>query len=319
MRTSAKYCLSRVAVMLVGLCLGSGAAMAQGAHYLLTNDDVPQPRLPINTSSVSFYEIGTLGQINLKSTVQTGGFGIGGGYFGLNRIAVLNDGNNQCVFSADAGTGGIAELAVSSLSVTGTAMGSENDTGTANGIGLAMNGRFLYASYTDTSNIGTFQIQPGCALSFIGDISVLGLQGGIIDAMAAHGNLLVVTYGDGSIESFNISNGTPVSNGDKQNSTAAANSNGATFPSAIDITQDGHFAIFGDTSTAMVVEVSDVSSGKLTKTVVYQSAAGISSSNILLSPDETCCTSATLKATGSVPPSLIRTPARLLPAALRTS
>lgn len=287
MRTSAKYCWSRVAVMLVGLCLGSGAAAAQSTHYLVTNDDVPQPRLPINTSSVSFYEIGKSGQLNLKSTVQTGGFGIGGGYFGLNRIAVLNDGDNQCVFSADAGTGGIAEFAVSSLSVTGTAMGSENDTGSANGVGLAMNGRFLYASYTDTSNIGTFQIQPGCSLTFMSDISVLGLQGGIIDAMAAHGNLLVVTYGDGSIESFNISGGTPVSNGDKQNSTAASNSNGATFPSAIDITQDGHFAIFGDTSTAMVVEVSDISSGKLTKTVVYQSAASISSSNILLSPDET--------------------------------
>ena len=53
------------------------------------------------------------------------------------------------------------------------------------------------------------------------------------------------------------------------------------------ITQDGHYAIFGDTSTAADVEVSDVSSGKLTATVPFTSGATISSSNVLLSPDET--------------------------------
>jgi hypothetical protein len=62
---------------------------------------------------------------------------------------------------------------------------------------------------------------------------------------------------------------------------------GSTYPSGIDITQDGHFAIFGDTSTGVVIEVSDISSGKLSKTAVYKSSASISSSNIMLSPDET--------------------------------
>ena len=287
MRTAAKSWLSGVAAVLIGLCLANGNAAGQGApHYLVTNDDIAQPILP-DTTSVSFYSIGADGRINLKSTVETGGFGIGGGYFGLNRIAVLNNGSNQCVFSSEAASSDVVGIDVNTLSVTGSAVGSANDTGASNGIGLVINGGYLYASFTDSSNIGTFQIQPGCTLSFINDVTVIGLQGGIVDAMAAHGNLLIVTYGDGSIESFNISNGTPVSNGDKQNSTAAINLQGATYPSAIDITQDGHFAIFGDTSTAMVVEVSDISSGKLTKTIVYQSVAAISSSNILLSPDET--------------------------------
>lgn len=283
MRTSVKSWLSRVAVMLVGVSLLNVAAAGQGAtHYLVTNDD-----LAPFISSVSFYSIGTHGLINLQQTVSTGGYGIGGGYFGLNRLAVLNSGDNQCVYASDATTGDIVGVAVSTFTVGGSAVGSENDTGASNGIGLAINGQYLYASFTDSSNIGTFQIQPGCNLSFINDVSVIGLQGGIIDAMVAHGNLLVVTYGDGSIESFNISGGTPVSNGDKQNSTAAISAQGATYPSAIDITQDGHFAIFGDTSTSLVVEVSDISSGKLTPTVVYKTGFSISSSNILLSPDET--------------------------------
>lgn len=288
MRTSAKSWLLRVAMMLLGSCLLNVAAAGQGTpHYLITNDDLPEPIVPINTSSVTFYTIGTQGGINLKSTVQTGGFGIGGGYFGLNRLAVLNNSGNQCVYSSEAGTGDIVGVDVNTLTVTGSAVGSESDTGTSNGIGLVINGGYLYASFTDSSNIGTFQVQPGCTLSFVNDVTTIGLQGGIVDAMAAHGNILIVTYADGSMESFNISNGTPVSNGDKQNSTAALNSNGATYPSGIDITQDGHFAIFGDTSTALVIEVSDISSGRLTKTVSYQSLAGISSSNILLSPDET--------------------------------
>ena len=94
-----------------------------------------------------------------------------------------------------------------------------------------------------------------------------------------------LTATDRSIESFHIAAGLPVSNGDKQISTAS--SGGATYPNGIDITQDGHFAIFGDTSTASVVEVSDISSGQLTPTVVYQTHSGINSSNVLLSPEET--------------------------------
>ena len=120
---------------------------------------------------------------------------------------------------------------------------------------------------------------------FLSDIVVGGLNGGIIDGMALHGNMLIASYADGSIESLNIAAGTPVPNGDKQNSTASAG--GESYPNGIDITQDGHFAIFGDTSTADIVEVSDLSSGKLTATVMYRTQAGISSSNVLLSPDET--------------------------------
>jgi 6-phosphogluconolactonase (cycloisomerase 2 family) len=116
---------------------------------------------------------------------------------------------------------------------------------------------------------------------------VAGLQGGFIDGMAIHGNLLVATYGDGSIESFNIASGPPVSNGDEQNSTAYLKSQGATYPNGVEITKDGHYALFGDTATSTVVEVSDISSGKLGKTVMFSLGLAVSSSNILLSPDET--------------------------------
>jgi hypothetical protein len=104
--------------------------------------------------------------------------------------------------------------------------------------------------------------------------------------MKTNGNILVVAYVDGSIESFNIASGVPVSNGDKQNSTGAGLGYG--FPAGVDISQDGHWAIFGDASGGSAVEVSDISAGSLSPTVAYQGVgSGLNSNNVLLSPDQT--------------------------------
>jgi len=276
--------LLRMTVVLVGVCVASGFAAAAGKpHYIVTNDDVP----PINPTSVSFYTVGSNGLLTLKAKLPTGGIGIGGGYFAENRLNILDSGNQECVYAAEAESGDIVGVLVRTLTLGGTANGSPKDSGTTNGIGLAMNSQYLYASFTDYSTIGTFKVLPGCKLKFVGDISVIGLQGGTIDGMVIRGNMMVASYGDGSIESFNISGGVPVSNGDEQNSTASHDGTSNTYPNGIDITQDGHFAVFGDTSPLTVVEVSDISSGKLTPTVVYHLGNGINSSNILLSPDET--------------------------------
>jgi 6-phosphogluconolactonase (cycloisomerase 2 family) len=284
MKVFIKPLLSRVAIALVWVCAASGLAAAAGTpHYVITNDDV----IPFFMSGVTFYTVDSNGLLTLKQLVQTGGSGIGGGYFSANRVAVLDTATAQCVYASQATNGNILGIDVNTLQIGGNVSGSITDTGTTNGIGLVMNAQYLYASFTDSSTIGTFQVQPGCSLTFVNDLPVLGLQGGIVTAMAIHGSLMVVTYNDGSIESFNISSGTPVSNGDKQNSTAYLRSSGAIYPNGIDITQDGHFALFGDTATSTSVEVSDISSGKLTKTVQYNLGNVISSSNIMLSPDET--------------------------------
>jgi 6-phosphogluconolactonase (cycloisomerase 2 family) len=233
---------------------------------------------------VSFFTVGAGGQLTLKTKVLTGTGGIAGGYFAANRVNVLQNGNTDCVYASTSQGGEIWGIAVKTLRIGGHATGSSKDTGASNGIGLAMNSHYIYASFTDSNTIGTFRVKPGCSLSFVGDITVAGLQGGVIDGMVIHGKIMVVTYGDGSIESFNISAGTPVSNGDEQNSTGSHKGN--TYPSGVDITRDGHYVIFGDTSPFTTVEVSDISSGKLTTTIVYQLENGINSSNILLSPDE---------------------------------
>lgn len=79
--------LSARSLRLVGTLLlcGVSAVAATKPHYIVTNDDVP-PKLP---SSVTFYSVGTNGVLTRKATVNTGGNGVGGGFFGTQRVSVL--------------------------------------------------------------------------------------------------------------------------------------------------------------------------------------------------------------------------------------
>jgi 6-phosphogluconolactonase (cycloisomerase 2 family) len=256
--------------------------------YVVTNDD------NVSHNSVSFYVPGgtqSSPQLTFNNAVDTGGMGIGGGLFGTARVRTAADSSAQCLYASDAGSATIAGIVIQTQQAAGSFSGSTTDAGDVNGIGLALNNSYLYAGYTTSNTIGTFAIQPGCQLSFLGDISATGLNGGSVAGMALHGSLLVVTYADGSIESFNTSNGIPIPNEDEQNSTGFAS---VYFPDDVDITQDGHFAIFGDSAVPTTVEVSDISSGKLTRTVQYTVPAlaatvrgiGVNSGNVRLSPDE---------------------------------
>jgi 6-phosphogluconolactonase (cycloisomerase 2 family) len=251
---------------------------AAQAHYVVTNND----------PGVGFYTVAPNGVLTLKKLIRLGKPGVGnvGGFFGADRIQALDSGDQQCVYASVAIDEEIVGVPVNSLTANSGASGSATDKGASNGIGLAINSRYLYASFTDSNTIGTFVLEAGCDLEFVNDVSVGGLAGGMINGMAIHGNMMITTFTDGSIESFDISAGTPVPNDDEKYSTAALNSLDATYPNSIDITHDGHYAIFADTSSSMVVEVSDMSSGKLAPTSVYRSRASISSSNAILSPDE---------------------------------
>ena len=278
MPVALRSCLVGVIVAVL-VCAGS-AFSASKPHYVITNDDVP-PKLP---TSATFYTVGVGGVLTQTKTVNTGGNGIAAGLFGTQRIAVLQNGSSKCVFASMAQTNDIAWIPIGTLKTGGRARGSSGDDGSTNGIGMAVNANYLYAAFTASNTIGTFQVQSGCKLNFVSDINVTPLNGGSVDGMAIHGNMLVVTYGDGSIESFDISAGVPVSNGDEQNSTGKK---GANWPSGVDVTQDGHYAVFGDIATSTMVEVSDISSGKLTKTKLYNLGRDLSSATVLLSPDET--------------------------------
>ncbi|HEX8816310.1 MAG TPA: beta-propeller fold lactonase family protein [Terriglobales bacterium] len=269
-------------IALVGVVCRAGFATGQAnIKYLITDNDVTPPF----ANSVTVLTVGSDGTLSPKDTIETGGQGIGGGFFATQRVVALQDGNTPCAFATDAASGDIAGLNLQTLKITGNFRGSGADSGISNGIGLAANSKYLYASFTDSNRIGTFSVLSGCKLKFVGDVKVDGLRQGTINGMKVHStDLLVVTYSDGSIESFNVTGGKPVSNDDEQDSSGRADSN---FPTGVDVSSDGHWAIFGDVSNTTVIEVSDLSSGKLAKPVVYHLGVAVGAANVYLSPDET--------------------------------
>ncbi len=256
--------------------------------YVITNDD------GLLHTYVSFFEAGGsqgAPTLTFAFDTNTGGQGIGGGYFAAPRVNLSPD--QTCVYSSQAGSSNISGVVVQTHQLAGQFSGSDTDAGDASGIGLVSNANYLYAGFSASNTIGTFSVLSGCQLSFLEDTPAAGLNGGSVSGMALHGNMLIVAYADGSIESFNVSNGTPLSNDDAQNSTGYINAL-SNFPEGVDITSDGHFAIFGDSSIPSTIEVSDISSGKLTTTVQYTVKGrgnavgpGINSGSVRLSPDET--------------------------------
>jgi len=248
--------------------------------YLITNDDQP-PKIP---TSGTFFTIASGGALQNPTRVSLGGVGAGGGYFAANRVNILQSVTDACAYLSLGSSGEVSVVNIQTLANIGDFSADTDDSGVDNGIGLTNNGSYLYASFSTSDTIATFTILSGCGLQFLSDISPIGKHQGNVKGMAAHGNLLIVTYGDGSIESFNISAGVPVSNGDLQDATGHITDR---FPTGVDITQDGHYAIFGDQSTNTTVEVSDISSGKLTRTVLYNLGKAGNSNNVALSPDET--------------------------------
>jgi len=250
-------------------------------HFLVTNDDTAAALPP---STVSFYNVGGDGRLAGPSAVSTGANGIAGGYFGIARLLVAANGQDICVYASNAQSENIAGIDARTHKPTGLFRGSLLDGKLdRNGIGLAISDNYLYATFSGSGNIGVFRIQPGCKLRFVADLHAQGLSGGTAEGIAIHSNVMVVTYGDGSIESFDISRGLPVSHGDAQYSPGSRDDFN---PGAVDITRDGRYAIFGGGSTASAVEVSDISSGKLTTARMFSLGTAWNSGSVRLSPDE---------------------------------
>jgi 6-phosphogluconolactonase (cycloisomerase 2 family) len=265
----------------IGFAQTRAASQATAASYLITNDDLPGK---VGSSSGTVFTIASDGSLQNPNRVSLGGAGVGGGYFTAARVSVLQSSTDICAYLSIGSAGEIAGMNIPAMQDVGNVPADSTDSGIDNGIGLVNNGTYVYASYSTSNTIATFAVQPGCGLQFLGDISPVGKHLGHAKGMALHGTMMIVAYGDGSIESFDISAGIPVSHGDLQNATGYTVDR---FPTGVDISQDGHYAIFGDVSVFTTVEVSDISSGKLTKTVLYNVGTEQNSDDVYLSPDNT--------------------------------
>ena len=251
-------------------------------HFLATNDDLARSAPP---STVTFYALDADGDLNDPRVVSTGGNGIAGGFFGIARILVTAAQGEACIYASNAQSENITGIDAREHRVTGLFHGTREDVKIArDGIGLALGEDYLYATFSGSGNIAAFRIQSGCTLQFVGELHAQGLSGGTAEGIAVHGNMMVVTYGDGSIGSFDVAGGMPVAHDDVQYAPGIRED---FIPGAVDITRDGHYAIFGGGSTASEVQVSDISSDRITPPTVYPLGPAWGAGSVRLSPDET--------------------------------
>ena len=231
--------------------------------YVIVNQDqgVPYP------NQVAVFVAGgtdTNPTLTLQDQVYTGGYGSYGGFFGTPRVASAPDVNTNCVYVSNSGDNTISSMVLSTQEFVGTVTGGVTDSGIPDGIGMAVNSGYLYAGYGDSQSIAVFSTSPGCALNYLQSIPAAGKNGGSPTGIAVRNNILAVSYGDGSIQSFDVTNGIPVPNHDLQNSLGYAgpatglNQPLGNIPNGVDISQDGRWVIFGDTSTLGLVEVSSL-------------------------------------------------------------
>ena len=252
---------------------------AAATRYVMAN-------LNSSPNAVTFFAIGGTPTAPVLgspiATVDTGGSGgkipVTAG--SQSSLSVTKVGNEPCVYASNVGSNDITGIAIETQtfkSKTGTPGG---DTGLA---GIVSNGTYVYAAFPSAKKIATFQTTPHCGLTFLQDVTTQ--EGGGAFDFALHGNMLVVAYGNGYIESFDISAGVPVSNSDAELSYGHAQ---GFSPVSVDISKDGRYAIFGDlgsSSGTTAVEVSDISSGALTPTRFFNSlGAGKGSTSVILSP-----------------------------------
>jgi hypothetical protein len=235
--------------------------------------------------------------LTLQNQTYTGGYGSYGGYFGTPRVASAPNVNTNCVYVSNSGDNTISSMVLSSQEFVGTVTGAPTDNGTPDGIGMAVNANYLYAGYGDSQSIAVFSTSPGCALTYLESLPAAGKNGGSPTGIAVNNNILVVTYGDGSVQSFDVTHGIPVPNNDLQNSLGFAgpvsglNSPLGNIPNGVDISQDGRWAIFGDTSTLSLVEVSSLFSLAHTQLArsrpFYTLGTNVDAGDVHLSPDGT--------------------------------
>lgn len=255
----------------------AGALLCGGAGFLVTNDDMSAPFPP---STISVYAIGADGGLGRRVSVSAEGNGVAGGYFGADRVVVTP----ACLFASNAQSENIAAFGAADRRLVGVFGGSHADTTLArDGIALATAGGRLYAAFSGAGTIGTFRIGPGCTLAFVGDVAARGLSGGAVEALAAAGRALVAAYGDGSIESFDLSHDEPVSHGD---ATYAAGRDDDFAPDAVTMTVDARHAIFGGGSTSSAVAVANLSTGRLGPARLFHLGDAWNAGSVRLSPDE---------------------------------
>lgn len=232
-----------------------------GTSYVIVNNNAPK------ANSVSAYKLDTSnGTLGFYGKVGTTGQSLGGGIVAIGQ-AITRDAH--CLFAIDTGSNDIAAFASPSYKLIGkfsnNALSFNLDGGT---IAVSPNGKFLYGAYTGTFNIGAWQINPNCSLTFIAAyVPSVGADTYSGLGVSPNGSLLVVAAPDfEAAESFKIgSDGSLTDLGFVSFANVASCASAGCFPAALDFAKDSKIVVFGNSSIqASVLTASLGTNGFLT-------------------------------------------------------
>lgn len=296
-------------VSVVALAVALLSPLQLQAQYVYVNDNNPGSGSNTATGFVSV--AGPALAIVTGSPFATTSTGYAAFPAPNQQVAISYSSSRNCLFVSDPlgnsafPTGDFAAFSINPGNGSLTLVGNFNDPSNTSGanklLPLAIDRRvgfvYLFAAFTGEGKIAFYKINTStCQAFWSTSTPAVGLSGSPVVSMAvskAGPHVLVVSYGDGSIQSFKIGGGvlTPLA---IFNSTGFTNQSGR--PQSVDISKNGKYAVFGDEQSGIAeVEVAKIlsPSGNLAPTVDYGGPAvasgvnlgpGIDSQNVWLSP-----------------------------------
>jgi hypothetical protein len=224
------------------------SSLGQNAGYVVVNNDDFDYE---GSNSATGDRVAAGGAISFLETLDTGGMGLGGGYFFATRIAIED--NAHCIFVADAGSSDIAAFEGPSFKKVVPNFSNSQLAGDYFGIGLAVDpaGKFLYSAWSASFNVAVLAIAPDCSLTLVGSpIPEPDLVAN--PTLTRDGGALVIDYPNlGGVQAYKTSStGTLTALGPElvfANVIPACSSVGC-FPAGQDVTDDGEYWVWGNST-----------------------------------------------------------------------
>ena len=215
---------------------------------VLTNDDNPNAGANTATAFHLNTSNGTMASIKV---LETGGTGLGSGFFAYTGSAIAS--NGACVFVINTASDTISSFAAPSFAKTGDAGFAGMFSGQLSGGGVALspNGKLLASANSGTLNVSTWKVATNCTLTHIADYTPsIGADIFATLAFTPNGKALIVPSVDfEGVEIFKVNaKGTLTDAGNATWTNLTDCQTLGCFPTGLDVTGDSGVAVFGNAS-----------------------------------------------------------------------